>query len=176
MVVTQPWLRERRLSLGAAAQGQYYLSGVHFAAPPPSAPHFPRPIRSEPPSSPPLQRAHRALYAPLRYRQRRRDRRQWHCGHHPHAGHRRSHRRRRHSLLRPRRRRFFVDFAAFSIWPRLPHIWRGPEYGRWTAWAAPGRRRAALARPGGGWGACQRPWGRQRRLSWAAARLRPCFS
>ena len=44
MVVTQPWLRERRLSLGAAAQGQYYLSGVNFGAPPPPGPHFPRPI------------------------------------------------------------------------------------------------------------------------------------
>ena len=53
---------------------------------------------------------------------------------------------------------------------------RGPEYGRWTAWAAPGRRRVAQVRPDGGWGACQRPWGRQRRLSWAAARLRSCFS
>jgi hypothetical protein len=53
MVVTQPWLRERRLSLGAAAQGQYYLSDVHFGAPPPLGPHFPRPIRPEPPSSHP---------------------------------------------------------------------------------------------------------------------------
>jgi hypothetical protein len=53
MVVMQPWLRERRLSLGAAAQGQYYLFGVNFGASPPSDPHFPRPIRPEPPSSPP---------------------------------------------------------------------------------------------------------------------------
>jgi hypothetical protein len=53
MVVTQPWLRERRLSLGAAAQGQYYLSDVNLGAPPPLGPHFPRPIRPEPPSSHP---------------------------------------------------------------------------------------------------------------------------
>ena len=53
MVVMQPWLRERRLSVGAAARGQYYLSDVNFGAPPPLGPHFPRPIRPEPPSSPP---------------------------------------------------------------------------------------------------------------------------
>jgi hypothetical protein len=53
MVVTQPWLRERRLSLGAAARGQYYLSDVNLGAPPPFGPHFPRPIRPEPPSSHP---------------------------------------------------------------------------------------------------------------------------
>jgi hypothetical protein len=52
MVVMQPWLRERRLSVGAAARGQYYLSDVNFGAPPPLGPHFPRPIRPEPPSSP----------------------------------------------------------------------------------------------------------------------------
>ena len=54
MVVMQPWLRERRLSVGAAARGQYYLFDVNFGAPPPLAPHFPRPIRPEPPSSPPF--------------------------------------------------------------------------------------------------------------------------
>ena len=30
MVVMQPWLRERRLSVGAAARGQYCLSDVNF--------------------------------------------------------------------------------------------------------------------------------------------------
>ena len=44
MVVMQPWLRERRLSVGAAARGQYYLSDVNYGAPPPLGPHFPRPI------------------------------------------------------------------------------------------------------------------------------------
>ena len=53
IVVMQPWLRERRLSVGAAARGQYYLSDVNFGAPPPLGPHFPRPIRPEPPLSPP---------------------------------------------------------------------------------------------------------------------------
>ena len=69
MVVMQPWLRERRLSVGAAARGQYYLSDVNFGAPPPLGPHFPRPIRPEPPSSHPLQRADSNLYVPCRYRQ-----------------------------------------------------------------------------------------------------------
>ena len=53
IVVMQPWLRERRLSVGAAARGQYYLSDVNFGAPPPLGPNFPRPIRPEPPLSPP---------------------------------------------------------------------------------------------------------------------------
>ena len=134
MVVTQPWLRVRRLSLGAAAQGQYYLSGVNFGAPPLSDPHFPRPIRSEPPSSPPSSAltepcvrlsgtasgAGTAANGTVR-------------GHHPHAGHRRGHRCRGRRLLRPRRRRFFVDFAAFSIRPRgLPYngVGRNTAVGR----------------------------------------------
>ena len=57
MVVMQPWLRERRLSLGAAAQVQYYLSDVNFGAPLPLSRHLPRPILPEPPSSHPCQHA-----------------------------------------------------------------------------------------------------------------------
>ena len=40
MVVMQLWLLERRLSLGAAARGQYYLCDVNFGAPPPLGPIF----------------------------------------------------------------------------------------------------------------------------------------
>ena len=53
MVVMQPGLRERRLSVGAAARGQYYLSDVNFGAPPPLGTHFPRQICPEPPLSHP---------------------------------------------------------------------------------------------------------------------------
>ena len=45
------------MSLGAAAQGQYYLSGVSFGAPPPLSRHLPRPILPELPSSHPCQHA-----------------------------------------------------------------------------------------------------------------------
>ena len=57
MVVMQPWLRGRRLSLGAAARGQYYFFDVNFGAPPPSDPHFSRLILREPPSSHPCRHA-----------------------------------------------------------------------------------------------------------------------
>ena len=40
MVVMQPWLRERRLSVGAAARGQYYTFGEFYGASPPSEPRF----------------------------------------------------------------------------------------------------------------------------------------
>ena len=40
MVVMQLWLLERRLSLGAAARGQYYLCDVNVGAPPPLGPIF----------------------------------------------------------------------------------------------------------------------------------------
>jgi hypothetical protein len=40
MVVPQPWLREWRLSLGAAARGQYYIFREFYGASPPSEPSF----------------------------------------------------------------------------------------------------------------------------------------
>jgi len=63
--------------------------------------------------------------------------------------------------------------ARFATRPlRVRHR---PEYGRWAAWAAPGRRRAAWARPGGGLGACRGPWAQQRLLLGAAVRFRSRF-
>jgi hypothetical protein len=131
-----------------------------------------------PPSAalePPLQRAYSTLHVPCRYHQWCRQRRQRRRGHRPHAGHRRHRRRRRRRPIPPRRRLFFVDFAAFSISaPAAVHM-APVRLQPLGAVAAPGRRRVARARPGGGLGACQRPWGRQRRSSRAVARLRSCF-
>ena len=53
MVVMQPWLRERRLSVGGGVQVRYYLFNVKIGAPPPTEPRFPRPIHPELPLSHP---------------------------------------------------------------------------------------------------------------------------
>jgi hypothetical protein len=174
-VVMQPWLRERRLSLGAAAQGQYYLSGVKFAAPPPSDSHFPRPIRPEPPLSPtsstltePCMRVSGTVNG---------------AGtgangtvgtaHTPGIA---------TAVTAAAAALSSGSAAAFPsiLWLlrfflRPLCVRRGPEYSRWAAWAAPGRRRAARPRSGGGLGACRGRWGRQRRLLGAAMRFRSRF-
>ena len=66
----------------------------------------------------------------------------------------------------------FRRFCECSICRQPLRARHRPKYGRWAAQAAPGRRRAARPRPGGGLGACRCRWAQQRRLLGAAVRFR----